>query len=114
MPPGGRPRAAGTSRSDERMTGRPPRLSRPRRRRLRDLGEELVVALRGADLVDEEFQALALLERVEHAPQLPHLLELLTVEQQLLVASTRRLDVDRRVDAPFREVTVEAQLHVAG
>ena len=50
----------------------------------------------------------------EHAAQLPHHLQLLAVEQQLLVAGARGVDVDRRVDPPLGELAVEAQLHVAG
>src|SRR5262245_9431391 len=81
---------------------------------LGDLGEELVVALRRPDLVDEQLEALALLEGVEHPAELPDLLQLVPVEQQLLVAGARLLDVDRRVDPPLGQPAVEAQLHVAG
>src|SRR4051794_9100429 len=80
-----------------------PGVLRAGRRRLGDLGEELVVALRRADLVDQQLEALAVLERVQHPAQLPDLLELVPVEQQLLVPRARRLDVDRRVDPPLGE-----------
>ena len=38
----------------------------------------------------------------------------LALEEQLLVAGARRVDVDRRVDAALGELAVEPQLHVAG
>src|SRR5712692_1024461 len=75
--------------------------------RLGDLGQELVVALGRADLVDEQLETLALLERVQHPAQLPDLLELVPVEEQLLVAGAGRLDVDRRVDPPLRQPPIE-------
>src|SRR5437764_13155470 len=83
------------------------------RRRLGDLGEELVVALGGADLVDQQLEALPLLERVQHPAELPDLLELVPVEQQLLVAGARRLDVNGGVDPPLGQPTVATQLHGA-
>src|SRR5215207_5564615 len=76
-------------------------------RRLGDLGQELVVALRRADLVDEQLEALAVLESVQHSPQFPDLLELVAIEEQLLVPRARRLDVDGRVDAPLGQPAVE-------
>src|SRR5437868_4086118 len=88
--------------------------SRSGRRRLRDLGEELVVAPRGADLVDQQLEALALLERVQDAAELPHELELLAVEEELLVPGARLLHVDGRVDPALGQPAVEAELHVAG
>src|SRR6266516_7550753 len=105
---------------DKRVRRRRPSCPPPRSRlrpgcgRLGDLGEELVVALGGADLVDEQLEALALLEGVQHPAELPHLLELVAVEEQLLVTRARRLDVDRRVDPPLRQAPVEPELHVPG
>src|SRR5436305_8628818 len=83
-------------------------------RRLGDLGEELVVASGGLDLVHEQLEAGAALEGVEDPAQLPHLLQLDALEQQLLVARGGPVDVDRRVDAALGQLAVEAQLHVAG
>src|SRR2546429_6337666 len=79
------------------------------RRRLGDLGEELVVALGGADLVDQQLETLPLLERVQHPAELPDLLELVPIEQQLLVAGARRPHVDGRGDPPPRQPPVEPQ-----
>src|SRR5207248_5830881 len=87
---------------------------RGRRRRLGDLGEELVVALGGLDLVHEQLEPRTTLEGVEHPTELPHLLELDALEQELLVAGGGAVDVDRRVDAALGQLAVEPQLHVAG
>ena len=51
---------------------------------------------------------------VEHPAQLPDLLELAPLEQELLVAGGAGVDVDRRVEAALGQATVEAELHVAG
>src|SRR2546430_2939088 len=83
------------------------------RRRLGDLGEELVVALGGADLVDQQLETLPLLERVQHPAELPDLLELIPVEQQLLVAGAPRPDADGGGDPPPRQPPAEPQLPVA-
>src|SRR2546430_17251841 len=104
----------GTVRSPPPMSPASARALRPGRGRLGDLGEELVVALGRADLVDEQLEALALLEGVQHPAQLPDLLELVAVEEQLLVTRARRLDVDRRVNPPLRQAPVEPELHVPG
>jgi hypothetical protein len=59
---------------------------------LGDLVQELVVGLERLEAVDEQLEAgsgvagLVGSETAEHPAQLPHLLELLAVEQQLLVA----------------------------
>src|SRR5256886_7797649 len=84
------------------------------RRRLGDLGEELVVALGGADLVDQQLETLPLLERVQHPAELPDLLELIPVEQQLLVAGARRPAVDGGGDTPPRQPPGAAPLPAAG
>ena len=83
-----------------------------------DLVEELGVGAERLQPVDEQLQAGSRIavcgEAAEHAAELPHHLQLLAVEQQLLVTGARRVDVDRRVDPPLGEPAVEPQLHVAG
>src|SRR5438270_500441 len=85
-----------------------------RGRGLGDLGEELVVALGGLDLVHQQFEARSALQGVEDPPKLPDLLELGALEEELLVAGGRAVHVDGGVDAPLGQFAVEAQLHVAG
>ena len=72
----------------------------------------------GADLVHEQLQAGGVLavagQGVQHPAQLPDLLELAPLEEQLLVAGRAGVDVDGRVEAALGEPAVEAQLHVAG
>src|ERR1700693_3092921 len=84
---------------------------------LGDLGEELVVARRGPDLVHETLQVGGVRavagQGVEHPAQLPDLLELAPLEEELLVARRAGVDVDGRVQAALRETPVEPQLHVA-
>src|SRR4029079_7011877 len=83
-----------------------------------DFVEELVVGAEGAQPVDEQFEAwggVAICgQAAEDSAQLPHHLQLLAVEQQLLVAGAGGVDVDRRVDAPLGELAIQPQLHVAG
>ena len=72
------------------------RRSASHRRLLGDLGEELVVGAERLEAVDEQLEAGRGVavggEAGQHPAQLPDLLQLLAVEQQLLVAgaSTRR------------------------
>src|SRR5690349_3479674 len=75
-----------------------------------DLSEELGVGAGAAELVDQQLEPGAALERVEHAAQLPGLLQVVAVEQQLFVPRARLLDVDRRVDAPVGNAAVEPEL----
>src|ERR1035437_8415729 len=84
------------------------------RGRLLDLHEELDVALGLLEPVNEQLDALLLVEGGQHPAQLPNDLELLVGHQDLLAAGTRGVDVDRREDAALGEVTRQAQLHVAG
>src|SRR5581483_12182854 len=74
--------------------------SAPRAGRLGDLGQELVVVLGGAHLVDEQLEATTrravAVEGVQDPAQLPDLVELVALEQQLLVPGARRVHVDRR------------------
>src|SRR5450759_1782485 len=87
-------------------------------RALGDLSQELVVALGRADLVHEQFEsgsgAALVGQGIEHSAQLPDLLELRTVEEQLLMAGGTGVDVDRRVQPALGQSSVEPQLHVAG
>src|ERR1035437_1625412 len=66
---------------------------------LGDLGQKLVVALGGADLVQQELQAgggaAVVGQGVEHPPELPDLLKLRLVEEQLFVAGGGGHDVGR-------------------
>src|SRR5205807_10665352 len=54
------------------------------------------------------------LEGVEDPTQLPNLLELDALEEQLLVAGGRPVDVDGWIDPTLGQLAVETQLHVAG
>src|SRR5205807_2871731 len=85
---------------------------------LGDLRQELVVALGRLDLVHQQLQAgggVALApEGVEDPAQLPHLLELGSVEQQLLVTGRAGVHVDPAPHAALGQTAVEPQLHVAG
>src|SRR5580698_8433420 len=96
-----------------------PDIERYSRRRwaLGDLGQELVVALGAPDLVHEQLEpggsAPVGGQRVEHSAQLPDLLELPPVEEELLVTGGTGVDVDRRVQTSLGQTAIEAQLHVA-
>jgi hypothetical protein len=74
--------------------------------------------LGGADLVHEQLEPGGFLavvgQGVEHPAQLPDLLELAPLEEELLVAGRAGVDVDGRVEAALGEPAVEPQLHVAG
>ena len=87
-------------------------------RPLGDLGQELVVAAGRLDLVHQQLQAGGVLavggQGVQDPAQLPDLLELAPLEQELLVAGGAGVDVDGRVEPALREPAVEPQLHVAG
>src|SRR3954451_12305683 len=87
-------------------------------RRLGDLGEELVVRLRGLELVDQELEAggrRALLgQGVENPAQLPDLGQLVPGEEELLMARARRVHVDGREEPPLGELAVELELPVPG
>src|SRR2546423_406679 len=84
---------------------------------LGDVGQELLVALRRLDLVHQQLEpgggAALVAEGVEHPPELPHLLELRPVEQQLLVPGGAGVDVDGGVDPALRQLAIETELHVA-
>src|SRR5664280_2157756 len=84
------------------------------RGRLLNLHEELDVALGLLEPVNEQLDALLLVEGGEHPTQLPDDLELLVGHQDLLAARARGVDVDRREDAALGEVPRQTQLHVAG
>ena len=52
--------------------------------------------------------ACCAVEAAEDAAQLPHDLQLLAREEDLLAAGAGGVDVDRREDAPVGELAVEA------
>src|SRR5581483_908010 len=83
-------------------------------RGLGDLGQELVVRPGRLDLVLQELEAGGGVafgtEGVQHPAQLPDLLQLGAVEEELLVPGRTGVDVDRRVDAALGQLAVEAQL----
>src|SRR5579885_1399815 len=83
-------------------------------RRFLNLEQELVVVLGLLHLVEEQFERLLRLERVQHPAQLPHDLQFVRREQDLFLAGTGRVDIDRREDPLVREPAVELELHVAG
>src|SRR5437870_694844 len=95
------PRVAST-RSNARLF--PGRAGSAPTRGLRDLLQELLVRLRGADLVSEQLQRGAGLQRVQDPPELPHQSELLGRHQQLLLAGAGGLDVDRGEQALLGQV----------
>src|SRR5699024_7720678 len=80
------------------------------RARLLDLGEELVVRLGLAQPVDEELDALLGVEGREDAAQLPHDLQLLLREEDLLTPGAGGVDVDRGEDPAVRQPPVELEL----
>src|SRR6476469_6280076 len=75
----------------------------PQRGVLLHLHEELHVATGLLESVDEQLDALLLVEGGEHPAQLPHDLELLAREEDLLLAGARVVDVDGREDPPVRQ-----------
>src|SRR4051812_38475197 len=89
---------------------------------LGDLAQELGVVGGGAELLDEQLDALAAravvapvgVECGEYPTELPHVLKLEPVKQQLLVPCSRSEHVDRREYPAVGEAPVESQLHVPG
>src|SRR5918912_1207298 len=94
----------------------PPGRSRAPARRLpvRSSGihrlEELGIALRVAQLVEQEVDPVHGAHRVEDAAQHVHLLDDLGFEQLFLFARTRVGDVDCREGALVRNLAVQAEL----
>src|SRR3954453_24073737 len=84
------------------------------RSRLLHLQQELVVALRLPHAVEQQLERLLGLQGVEDPPEPPDDLELVRRQQELLLAGSGGVDVDRREDPLVRELAVELELHVAG
>src|SRR5262245_3339629 len=82
-------------------------------RELVHLVQEVLVALRQLELVQQELHRLDRIQLRERLPEEPDLLELILLEQQLLLAGSRLLDVDRREDSLVHLAPVEVDFHVA-
>src|SRR4051794_10352401 len=102
--------------SEKKWSGKCTGASRQLRRALHawllgDLGQELVVGAERLQPVDQQLEPWGGVavggEPAQHTPQLPHHLQLLAVEQELLVPGARSVDVDRRVDAALCQLAVE-------
>src|SRR5689334_11862488 len=80
----------------------PARRAESRAGRLRELGEELLVGREALHALDEQLEAARRAavggQTSQRPPQLADRGEGLRVEEELLVSSRRRLDVDRRED----------------
>jgi hypothetical protein len=72
--------------------------------------QEVLVALRLAETVDEELHGLDGLHLAQHASEHPHLLEVVRGDQQLLLAGARLGDVDRREGALVGELALERMI----
>src|SRR5262245_17021539 len=81
---------------------------------LRERAQELGVALGLRDPVEQQLDALVRADRGQHPAHRPDHLERALLEEQLLAAGARALDVDRREDALLSELPVEDELRVAG
>src|SRR5262245_18319519 len=77
-------------------------------------GEELLVATRLLELVQQQLHGLDGVQLGQRLAQEPDLLQLVLLEQQLLLARAGLLDVDRREDPLVHEAPVEMDFHVAG
>src|SRR5262249_42174654 len=103
-PNGARRRSAGESegasplRSEERRS--PPPSPLPHRMHR---GEELLVAARLLELVEQQLHGLDGVQLGQRLAQEPDLLQLVLLEQQLLLAGAGLLDVDRREDPLVHE-----------
>src|SRR5215211_8568130 len=76
--------------------------------------EELAVAFGIAQLVEQEVDGVHGAHRVEDAAQDVHLLELLRLGEQLLLAGAGARDVDRWERALVGDLTVENDFRIAG
>src|SRR5690606_4224950 len=83
-------------------------------RGLLDLEEELGVAPGLAEAVQEQLDTGLGVQGGKHSPELPHYLELVGTEEDLLLAGAGVVDVDGREDPTVRQLPVELELHVAG
>src|SRR5579875_787937 len=103
---------------DQEITSSKCERSAHRVRSLGDLCEELLVSARGANLVHQQLEARSRIpvtgQGIQHTTQFPYLLKFVAIEEQLLVTSRARIHIDRGIEAPLREPSVKAKLHVAG
>src|SRR5262245_7025727 len=76
--------------------------------------EKIRVILGCSYLIQQEFRRFQFVHRVEELAQHPDLLQDVLLDEQLLAACTRLVDVDRREDALLVHAPVEVGLHVAG
>src|SRR4051812_3128922 len=81
---------------------------------LLDLHQELDVVAGLLDLVEQQLDGLLRLERREHPAQLDDDRQLVGRQEDLLLASARRVDVDRREDPLVRQPAVELEFRVPG
>ena len=83
-----------------------------------DFGQELVVRVGGLDLVHQQLQTgrsiPVLGESIEDPAELPDLVELGALEEELFVASRGAIGIDGRVQAALGQLAVELELHIAG
>src|SRR5262245_51683019 len=76
--------------------------------------EKIRIVFGRADLVEQEFRRFQFVHRVEQLAQHPDLLQHVLLDEQLLAARARLVDVDGREDALLVHAPVEVGLHVAG
>src|SRR5215813_4479013 len=76
--------------------------------------QEVLVGLGQLDLVEEELHGFHGVELGQGLAEQPDLLKLVLLQEELLLAGARLLDVDGGEDALVHEAAVEVHLHVAG
>src|SRR5919108_6662243 len=87
--------------------------SAPGASRLRHRREELLVVLRASHALEQELDRFGLGHVAQEVPEQIDPIELFLREQELLLARSRALNVDRWKDATIRDFSVEHELHVA-
>src|SRR5512133_2513304 len=85
----------------------------PARRRLLEIGQELIVRLGLAEPIDQQLHALAGAARAEDLAEHPDLGELGGVDEQVFLAGARLLDVHGGEDALVTELAIQHDLAVA-
>src|SRR5262245_38546887 len=75
--------------------------------------QEALVGPRQLELVQEKLHRLDWIQLRERLPEQPYLLQLVLLEEQLLLAGARLLDVDRRENPLVHQATVQMHFHVA-
>src|SRR5690349_13979628 len=108
-----RPAGANPSRPPDRACRDSVVPVRPRGRLL-DLHQELDVALRLLQALEQQLEGLLAVETGEHAAELPDDGQFLLAHQQLLATGAGLDGVDRGVETLVGEVAPQADLHVAG